>query len=209
MSDETSTPRAGAFDPARHMTRVGGGDYLEVKWRLVWFRSEYPYGVIDTEMVQASDTHAIFKATVTAIHETGEVRGSATGWGSEERGDFGDFLEKAETKAIGRALAALGFGTQFGADHEFGADRNRVVDAPLREERRQRAQAGRDSRAAMSDAQMKKIRELATELSISDAQLNAGAEKEYGAPVDALTRGDASKLIDRLLARKRESGGGQ
>ncbi len=36
----------------------------------------------------------------------------AVGHGSEAAGDFGDFIEKAETKAIGRALAALGYGIE-------------------------------------------------------------------------------------------------
>ncbi len=35
---------------------------------------------------------------------------SATGWGSEYREQFPNFIEAAETKALGRALAALGFG---------------------------------------------------------------------------------------------------
>ncbi|HKG29607.1 MAG TPA: hypothetical protein VKB01_10775, partial [Thermomicrobiales bacterium] len=38
----------------------------------------------------------------------------ATGYGSETASDFPDFIEKAETKAIGRALNALGYGAQFG-----------------------------------------------------------------------------------------------
>jgi hypothetical protein len=52
---------------------------------------------------------AIFKATVTV-----PSGGKATGYGSESASDFPDFIEKAETKAIGRALNALGYGAQFG-----------------------------------------------------------------------------------------------
>jgi hypothetical protein len=52
---------------------------------------------------------AIFKATVSV-----PSGGKATGYGSETAGDFPDFIEKAETKAIGRALNALGYGAQFG-----------------------------------------------------------------------------------------------
>jgi hypothetical protein len=62
-----------------------------------------------TEHVRIEPTLAIFKATVSL--PTG---GKATGYGSETSGDFGDFIEKAETKAIGRALNALGYGAQFG-----------------------------------------------------------------------------------------------
>ena len=55
--------------------------------------------------------------------------GSATGYGSETAKDFGDFIEKAETKALGRALIALGYGTQFA--QEFGED-DAVETFPVR-----------------------------------------------------------------------------
>src|SRR5581483_1538041 len=45
---------------------------------------------------------------------------------SETATDFGDFIEKAETKAIGRALNALGYGAQFtepGDDEPAGEGR--------------------------------------------------------------------------------------
>ncbi len=56
---------------------------------------------------------AVFRAEV--ILPNG---GRATGYGSEAQADFADYIEKAETKAIGRALAALGYGTQFALDFE-------------------------------------------------------------------------------------------
>jgi hypothetical protein len=113
-----------AFDPAKYITRVGGADYLEVKWRLVWLREDHKDAEIVTELRSPDpDNLAIFRA---------EVRipggGSATGWGSCKAGSFGDFLEKAETKAIGRALAALGYGTQFCEDHDMGG---MLVDSPV------------------------------------------------------------------------------
>lgn len=115
-----------SFDPTRHLMKLKGKDYLEVKWRLVWFRDVHPDGVLITELVQANEKSAIFKATVSA-----HGAGVATGYGSEEKTDFGDFLEKAETKAVGRALGALGFGTQFSDDFEFGAEQGKVVDSPV------------------------------------------------------------------------------
>lgn len=99
------------FDPTPYLRQLrgrGGGEYLDVKWRLLWLRTEHPDAEIVTEHVQIEPTLAIFKATVTL--PTG---GKATGYGSETAGDFGDFIEKAETKAIGRALNALGYGAQF------------------------------------------------------------------------------------------------
>jgi hypothetical protein len=122
---------ARAFDPSQHLSLISGNEYLEVKWRLVWFRAEHPNGQIDTEMISYQNNTAIFRATVRTVSEDGAVLGSATGHGMEDAQGFGDFLEKAETKAIGRALAALGFGTQFCQDHEFGAANGRVVDSPV------------------------------------------------------------------------------
>src|SRR3954451_10587615 len=120
MSEQVS------FDPSKYLTKVGSSDYLEVKWRLVWLREANPDATIDTELVSHDGQLAVFRARVSI-----PGGGSATGWGSEAQDDFRDYLEKAETKALGRALAALGFGTQFCPDFDFGADQNRVVDAPV------------------------------------------------------------------------------
>jgi hypothetical protein len=102
-------------------------DYLEVKWRLCWFRDRYPHGVITTEevCVDLERGYARYRAVV----EDGEG-GKATGYGTETAADFGDYCERAETRALGRALAALGIGTQFvGMDLTEGAH---VADAPVR-----------------------------------------------------------------------------
>jgi hypothetical protein len=51
--------------------------------------------------------------------------GRATGTKSEKAVSFPDFIEKAETGAIGRALAALGYGTQFAPELN---EEHRIVD---------------------------------------------------------------------------------
>jgi hypothetical protein len=111
-------------DNVRQLRGKGGGtaDYLDVKDRIRWFRHEHPNGLIVTEALKITDQVAIFKATATADMEGGV----ATGHGSETPGDFKDYIEKAETKAIGRALAALGYGTQFLPD-----DGEPIADAPV------------------------------------------------------------------------------
>jgi hypothetical protein len=53
----------------------------------------------------------------------------ATGTGTETRKSFEDFVEKSETRAIGRALAALGIGTQFVGDELSEGDH--IADAPV------------------------------------------------------------------------------
>src|SRR3990167_542719 len=113
----------GKFDPNAHLSDLRGKQYLEVKWRLAWLRSEQPNAFLETTLVDREEGFALFKATVTLPDG-----GSATGYGAGTVGDFGDFIEKAETKAIGRALAALGFGTQFCEDF---AEEGSVTDSPV------------------------------------------------------------------------------
>jgi hypothetical protein len=113
VPDDGAARQGAGFDPTPYLRELhgqgGGADYLDVKWRLLWLRKEHPDAEIVTELVQHDPQMAIFKATVTV--PTG---GKATGYGSESASDFPDFIEKAETKAIGRALNALGYGAQFG-----------------------------------------------------------------------------------------------
>jgi hypothetical protein len=101
------------FRPEDHVGTVDGKPYMYVRWRLVWLRHRYPDAVVDTELRSDDGEEAVFRAKVTV-----PAGGSATGWGSETRRDFKDFREKAESKALGRALAALGFGAEFCEDFD-------------------------------------------------------------------------------------------
>ena len=123
------------FDASKYLTKLSGKDYLEVKWRLLWLRTLHPDAVIETELVKHGAGLALFRARVTI-----PGAGSATGWGSETAEDFGDFIEKAETKSLGRALAALGYGTQFCEDFDFTAE--------TKEPRRRRSSTNRQTSTA-------------------------------------------------------------
>jgi hypothetical protein len=106
------------------LLNLRGKEYLEVKYRLVWFREEHPDWTIKTEFVSIQEKSALAKATI--LDEQGRIVSTSHKF-ENERG-FPDFLEKAETGAIGRALALIGYGTQFCADElDEGA---RIVDAP-------------------------------------------------------------------------------
>ncbi|MBA2755705.1 MAG: hypothetical protein H0U40_14810 [Chloroflexia bacterium] len=196
------------FEPGRYLTRVNNAEYLEVKWRLVWLRDQHPDAAIDTEMVSLTDQVAVFRARVSLPDG-----GSATGWGSESPSDFRDYIEKAETKSIGRALAALGFGTQFCPDFDFGAAAGRVVDAPIdlastrgRQEVARR-QAGDAAVARIDDdatpRQRKFIEAIAREAKLDSAALATEAEAAFGGSLDRMSRREASALIERLQARDR------
>lgn len=194
------------FDPSRYLTRVGSSDYLEVKWRLVWLRQVHPDASVETELVGHSDHMAVFKARVSI-----PGGGSATGFGSEGMDDFREYIEKAETKAIGRALAALGFGTQFCPDFDFGSSSGSVVDSPIdfasTRGRRLTSSGNASERSsnapqAATPRQIKFIQSIARERGIDDDQLKAEIEQLYGRPVDQLDRRDASAFIERLQSRR-------
>jgi len=142
-----------SFNPNEHVieikTKNGLADYLPLQWRLVLFRSECPDGSIETEPIQIdldreteeegfawnderrrsekvikrANGFALFRAVV----KNGKG-GIATGTKSEKAASFPDYIEKAETGAIGRALAALGYGTQFAPELD---EEHRIVDAPV------------------------------------------------------------------------------
>lgn len=146
--------RTRTFNPNDHIIQIknrgGAADYLPVQWRLVWFRDLCPEGTIETEMVHLdldreteeegyawnNDTRrsekvvkrahgfVVFRAAV----KDGKG-GSATATKSEKAASFPDYIEKAETGAVGRALAMLGYGTQFTGD-ELNEE-HRIVDAPV------------------------------------------------------------------------------
>lgn len=118
------------FDVKKHLIKVQGGrSYLPVAARLVWFRQEHPDWGVETEIValvpDAQPPYAVCRATIR--DENGRLM--AQGTKREDQKGFPDYLEKAETGAIGRALAVCGFGTQFAPDLDETAA-GRVVDSP-------------------------------------------------------------------------------
>jgi len=100
------------FEPKRHLIKVQGGrNYLPVSARLIWFRQEHPDWGIETEpiTIDMDKQYAIFRAKI----YNAEGRLMAVGTKREDIKGFPDYLEKAETGSVGRALALCGFGTQF------------------------------------------------------------------------------------------------
>ena len=101
-------------------------EYLPVQWRIFWFRSDNPKSKIDSHALTLDLERgaAIFETYVER-----EDGGSARMHGSETLGDWKDYIEKAQTKSLGRALAAVGYGSQF-TDDEF-TEGERIVDSPV------------------------------------------------------------------------------
>jgi hypothetical protein len=116
-----------SFDVKKHLIKVQGGkEYLPVAARLVWFREAHPDWGIETRPVDLNvdNGYAVYEAFV----YNGEGKLMAKGTKMETARGFADYVEKAETGSIGRALAVCGFGTQFAPELDEG---ERLVDSPL------------------------------------------------------------------------------
>lgn len=171
------------FDPSRHVTKVSGRDYLEVKWRLVWLRSEHPEAAIETTAHTITDDAAVFFARVRL-----PGGGEATGWGSETSAQFEDFVEKAETRALGRALAALGYGLQFCADFDESES----------------GQPVRRSAGGASERQVHAIYAIGRSRGWPDTEVDRRCGDSFGGRLPAgLSQTEASSFIDSL----RDGGG--
>ena len=128
------------------VTVRGGGLYLPVRRRIGWMRGmpePHPDWTIDTiceeirsgtlkkgsargaETVEGG--YARYRANV--FDASGRLISTGTKTEFSER--FLDFAEKAETGAIGRALAVAGYGTEAAVDLDEGLDQERIADAPV------------------------------------------------------------------------------
>lgn len=121
------------FDPTSKLVKVKGGQlYLQVRDRLIWLREEHPEAQIATYLQQYYPENGMWvvKAEVTIwVNADGSYQqATGSGMGQETERDFpAGALEKAETKAIGRALATLGYGTQFALEMDEGS----LADSPV------------------------------------------------------------------------------
>lgn len=106
-----------------------GRDYLMVAYRLQWLSEDVERYVINTNLDKVDDEQTIARATIIIYNKEGHIMRQATATKRETKKDFSDHTEKAETAAIGRALAMVGFGTQHAlADLDEGS---RLADSPL------------------------------------------------------------------------------
>ncbi|MDQ2718040.1 MAG: hypothetical protein M3Z08_24360 [Chloroflexota bacterium] len=257
MSDQNNgerglqEPRTRSFNPNEHLRKIKSGngaqDYLDVKWRLVWFRERYPHGRIETQELaydldreveaegsawnpETRRSERVIKkargyARYRAIVEDGEG-GQATGTKSENAANFPDFGEKAETGAIGRALAGLGFGTQFAPELN---EEHRIVDAPVDRAPVTPPSADRSngngrkstestrptivaSKASNADhSEMKTSTEVASEMYATEQQLASIRKlrevlgRDEPEHEDAMTYAKAGELIQELNRERRES----
>ena len=111
------------------LMNLKGKPYLQVAHRLVWLTEAYKRYSVDTNFLALNEDLAIARTTVTVYDDTGMAVRTATATKRETKKDFPDFIEKAETGSLGRALAMLGLGTQFCTQDMDEGDR--LADSPI------------------------------------------------------------------------------
>lgn len=139
-----------------------GKPYLMVAYRLVWFRDANPLWSIKTELLQGGHLEGFAVCKADIYDEKGNH--ICSGIGSEEKKDFPQgWIEKAETKAVGRALGMAGYGTQFtGEIDEVSQDVSRTpvkgtqrpVDSPVATGAGVEAQRSGNAQTGAQDAQV-------------------------------------------------------
>lgn len=119
------------FNPEKYLIKVKGKDYLEIKFRLHWFRQENSEWDIKTEIVKLDLLRGVAVARADIYDKQGNHKSS--GFKMENQENFPDYLEKAETGAIGRALSSLGYGTLqcFDIDECLEPGKERICDSPV------------------------------------------------------------------------------
>ncbi len=123
------------YNPNDHLLNLKGRDYLNVQHRLLWFirdqRALIAGGLATTSYVVRTECVDLDRETGWAHFKTyvRDVLGNECEmYGSESAKDFPDYIEKASTKSLGRALLGLGYGTGMAPELDEG---ERVVDSPL------------------------------------------------------------------------------
>ena len=192
-----------------------GKDYLQVAHRLVWFREDKPNWFISTDFVKLEDSYCIAKATV--FDNTG--RPIAMGHKREDAKHFPDYMEKAETGAIGRALAHLGYGTQFAPEIDEGMERladspvvrplrpapapkPAVEAAPVIDKINATIEAAMTAKDVISDKQRKFMFARAGELNIDDTKLKELILSHGFTSSKDITKGKFDAIINAIEGKK-------
>ena len=185
------------------LTDLRGKDYLMVAYRLVWFREDNPRFSIKTERIDSSDKSCLFRADI--FTDTGHLLSS--GHKREDKAHFSDFEEKAETGAIGRALAHCGYGTQFAPDIHEG---DRIVDSPVKtkaEPQKPQGEAPKPKTEQLSlvtDPMRKKLFATANKYGWTEAMIKQHISDHYG--IDStkkLNRHNFNDLLEKIEFSKK------
>jgi hypothetical protein len=113
------------FDPRDHIRQLEDGrEYLDLKWRIVWLRSQEPDASIESQIVATSEDEVVCRSTISL-----RSGASVTAHGSAQRSENDQPVEAAENRATMRALASLGYGAEYADDDDVAIPRS--FDPPV------------------------------------------------------------------------------
>lgn len=150
---------------------IKGKDYLQAAPRIFWMREEHPDWGIETELLNFSEKHAVFKATIRDA--AGHILAQATSM--ETIQGFEAFVEKAETCAISRAAAFCGYGTLMAQELE---EQGKLAESPIEARPHGAVLASLQSHtsdAFVSEAQVKRLTAIQLKSKVPDSALKAMA----------------------------------
>jgi hypothetical protein len=116
------------FDPKPLVERLRAGGLetaQEVDLLLLWMRKEHPTAKILTDLAQFDPEIAVIRAVISLPSGA-----EATGYGSALSAEGKEMVERAETKAIGRALNALGYSVESFDGRPAQSERRSETPAP-------------------------------------------------------------------------------
>lgn len=211
------------FDVNKHLIQIktsqGAREYLPLQGRLLWFTGEVSEYQIETELIlldidkevtversvwdnekrrnvpvqKTAKGIAVYHATL-AIYKDGTLVKRVPGDKMETAVDFPDYLEKAQSGAIGRCLMFAGYGTAFALELDEG---DRLTDSPVER--------------VISPSDVEKVKaEWATAFSIPEGQMEARWPKfkQYalnGMVSDPdLKASHLTKMWEKITMQKRE-----
>jgi len=204
-----------AFDPREHLIKIPRWDeklkkvvyqdYLEAKWRLVWFKEECPDWTIETYVTLYPENGLPQASLAKAIIRDPSGEAKAIEWGysekyieeidrktQEKRVTVNPkFVEKSVTTAIARALALLGYGTQYAKELEEGQTVEEISDSPVPSKQKTSFEPEPDQ--MITSAQKELLTKLLKE---RPETVNAllGNKK-----IEELTKEEAHNLISQLI----------
>lgn len=228
LEDIMAEPAKAEMRPGKDkMMPLSGGLYLPVRRRVAWMRGEPQprptWGIVNTllkyemgtleaprgggpggKMAKISGGYAVVKSEI--IDDQGRI--ISTGYAQERSEIFPDFIEKAETAAVGRAAALAGYGTEAALDLDEGLDQENVADAPVRpiviggSVGKEVKVGGRVS--GVTNAQLKEIGRLVKETDMTPQEVADAITEVTGEviPADAVENEEAASAYLMAVLRK-------